>query len=68
MIWRRGTTAGALASIALGGALVVLFLSLKGLDSDLPIYIGLAGSLIAYISVSLGRRVPIRELAKENDV
>jgi SSS family solute:Na+ symporter len=68
MIWGRGTTAGALASIALGGVLVVLFLSLYGLDSDLPIYIGLAGSLIAYISVSLGGRAPIRELAKENGV
>jgi SSS family solute:Na+ symporter len=54
MIWPRGTTAGALASIALGSALVVLFLVLDGLDSDLPIYFGLAGSLIAYVAVSLG--------------
>jgi SSS family solute:Na+ symporter len=53
MIWPRGTTAGALASIALGSALVVLFLVLDGLDSDLPIYFGLAGSLIAYVAVSL---------------
>jgi|HubBroStandDraft_1064217.scaffolds.fasta_scaffold00308_19 solute:Na+ symporter, SSS family len=54
MIWPRGTTAGALASIALGSALVVLFLVLDGLDSDLPIYFGLAGSFIAYVAVSLG--------------
>ena len=40
--------------VALGSALVVLFLVLDGLDSDLPIYIGLAGSLIAYVAVSLG--------------
>src|ERR1700733_10413503 len=53
MIWPRGTTAGALASIALGSALVVLFLVLDGLDSDLPIYVGLAGSFIAYVAVSL---------------
>ncbi|HXC09832.1 MAG TPA: sodium:solute symporter, partial [Steroidobacteraceae bacterium] len=51
MIWPRGTTAGALASIALGSALVVLFLALDGLDSDLPIYFGLAGSFIAYVAV-----------------
>jgi solute:Na+ symporter, SSS family len=56
MIWPRGTTAGALASIALGSALVVLFLVLDGLDSDLPIYVGLAGSFIAYVAVSLGRK------------
>jgi solute:Na+ symporter, SSS family len=53
MIWPRGTTAGALASIALGSALVLLFLVLDGLDSDLPIYVGLAGSFIAYVAVSL---------------
>jgi SSS family solute:Na+ symporter len=54
MIWPRGTTAGALASIALGSALVLLFLVLDGLDSDLPIYVGLGGSFIAYVAVSLG--------------
>jgi SSS family solute:Na+ symporter len=53
MIWRRATTAGALASIALGSALVVIFLIRGGLDSDLPIYCGLAGSLLAYVAVSL---------------
>jgi len=68
MVWRRGTTAGALASIALGSALVVLSLALAGLDSDLPIYIGLAGSLIAYVAVSLGGRAPMHELAKDTDL
>ena len=58
MIWRRGTTAGALSSIGLGSALVVLFLGLSGLDSDQPIYVGLAGSLIAYVAVSLGTGPP----------
>jgi SSS family solute:Na+ symporter len=41
MMWRRGTTAGALASIAVGGTLVVVLLAWAGLDSDLPIYAGL---------------------------
>ena len=53
MTWQRGTTKGALASIALGSALVVVALALCGLDSDVPIYIGLGGSLVAYIGVSL---------------
>jgi solute:Na+ symporter, SSS family len=66
MIWRRGTTAGALSSIGLGGALVVLFLGLSGLDSDQPIYIGLAGSLIAYIAVSLGTAPPLLKPHEDN--
>jgi SSS family solute:Na+ symporter len=53
MIWQRGTAKGAVASIALGIALVVVVLALCGLDSDLPIYVGLGGSLIAYVVVSL---------------
>jgi SSS family solute:Na+ symporter len=52
MMWRRGTTAGALASIAVGGTLVVMLLAWAGLDSDLPIYAGLGGSLLAYVVVS----------------
>jgi solute:Na+ symporter, SSS family len=57
MLWRRGTTAGALASIAVGGTLVVLLLLLAGLDSDLPIYVGLGASLLVYVLVSLGDRM-----------
>ncbi len=56
MLWRRGTTAGALASIAAGSALVVALLAMNGLDSDLPIYAGLGASLIVYVAVSLGGR------------
>jgi SSS family solute:Na+ symporter len=68
MIWRRGTTAGALSSIALGSALVVLFLGLSGLDSDQPIYVGLAGSFIAYVAVSLGTGPPLHKPDKDNTV
>jgi hypothetical protein len=38
----------------LGSVLVVVMLALRGLDSDLPIYAGLGGSLAAYVLVSLG--------------
>jgi solute:Na+ symporter, SSS family len=68
MIWRRGTTAGALTSIALGSALVVLFLGLSGLDSDQPIYVGLAGSFFAYVAVSLGTDPPLHKPDKDNTV
>ena len=53
MLWRRGTAAGALASIALGSTLVCVLLAVTGIDSDLPIYVGLGGSLIVYVVVSL---------------
>lgn len=54
MLWKRGTAPAALASIVLGSVLVVVMLALRGLDSDLPIYAGLGGSLAAYVLVSLG--------------
>jgi solute:Na+ symporter, SSS family len=58
MLWQRGTAKGAVASIASGIVLVVIVLILCGLDSDLPIYVGLGGSLVAFVAVSLlsGRR------------
>jgi SSS family solute:Na+ symporter len=54
MLWKRGTAPAALASIALGSVLVVVMLALRGLNSDLPIYAGVGGSLLAYVLVSLG--------------
>jgi SSS family solute:Na+ symporter len=53
MMWRRGSTAGALAAISVGSVLVVALLVYYGLDSDLPIFAGLGGSLITFIVVSL---------------
>jgi SSS family solute:Na+ symporter len=53
IMWRRGTTAGALSSIAVGSILVVGLLAACGIDSDLPIYVGLGASLIVYVVVSL---------------
>jgi SSS family solute:Na+ symporter len=53
MRWTRGTARAALASIAVGSVLVVVMLALRGLNSDFPIYAGLAGSVVAYVLVSL---------------
>jgi SSS family solute:Na+ symporter len=63
MIWRRGTTAGALASIAVGGALVAVLLAIDGIDSDLPIYVGLGASLVVYVAVSLAGAAPAARAA-----
>ena len=43
----------AIASIALGSTLVVIFLAVKGPDSEFPIYAGLVGSLLAFVLASL---------------
>ena len=63
MLWRRGTAIGALASIAVGGSLVVIVLLLEGMDSDIPIYAGLGGSLITYLAVSFGTSGPAARAA-----
>ena len=52
MLWRGGTSAGALTSIAVGGTLVAILLGWAGLDSDAPIYAGLAGSAVSFVLVS----------------
>jgi SSS family solute:Na+ symporter len=56
MLWKRGTAPAALASIGFGSALVIVTLAVRGLNSDLPIYAGLAGGFAAYVLVSLGSR------------
>ncbi len=55
IMWRRGTGTAALASIAVGGAAVVVLLFVKGIDSDAPIYGGLGFSLAVYLASSLGK-------------
>ena len=59
-VWRRATGAGALAAIATGGAVVVIFMLKDGLLADSPIYFGLLASLVAYVVVSL-RTTPTPE-------
>jgi solute:Na+ symporter, SSS family len=49
----RVPRSAALVSIALGSALVIAFLVMKGPDSELPIYAGLAGSLLAFALATL---------------
>ena len=53
MLWRRGTERGAMVSIGVSALVVVGLLFGVGLDSDLPIYIGSATSLVVFVLVSL---------------
>jgi SSS family solute:Na+ symporter len=59
MLWRRGTAAGALAAIAVGGIAVVTLLFTRGIDSDAPIYAGLGLSIGVYLIISLLTRPAI---------
>ncbi|HWR50720.1 MAG TPA: sodium:solute symporter family protein [Bryobacteraceae bacterium] len=58
--WKRATTAGAIASIALG-TLVTVVWRLAGQPADLGIYPGLAASVAALVIVSLLTPPPSRE-------
>ncbi|WP_148593403.1 sodium:solute symporter [Streptomyces sp. WAC01526] len=53
LLWKRGTAAGALASVAVGGLTVVGLMVRLGVLANEPIYYGLIASLVAYVAVSL---------------
>jgi len=56
LLWKRGTAAGALASVAVGGLTVVGLMVSLGVLANEPIYYGLITSLVAYVVVSLCTR------------
>ncbi|GAO09046.1 putative Na(+)/solute symporter [Streptomyces lydicamycinicus] len=53
LLWKRGTAAGALASVAVGGLTVIGLMVSLGVLANEPIYYGLLASLVAYVGVSL---------------
>jgi solute:Na+ symporter, SSS family len=53
LFWRRATAAGALASMAAGSAVVVIFMVVDGLFANTPIIWGMLASLVAFVVVSL---------------
>ncbi|MEV5479765.1 MULTISPECIES: sodium:solute symporter [Streptomyces] len=56
LLWKRGTAAGALASVAAGGLTVIGLMASLGVLANEPIYYGLLASLVAYVAVSLATR------------
>ncbi|MEV8548828.1 sodium:solute symporter [Streptomyces glaucescens] len=56
LLWRRGTAAGALASVAVGGLSVTGLMAAYGILANEPVYYGLLASLAAYVAVSLATR------------
>ncbi|MFI9046614.1 sodium:solute symporter [Streptomyces sp. NPDC053427] len=56
LLWKRGTAAGALASVAVGGLTVIGLMGWLGVLANEPISYGLIASLVAYVLVSLGTK------------
>jgi SSS family solute:Na+ symporter len=57
IVWPRGTIAGALAGIATGTVLTLATMAALGdIYANEPVFLGLGGSLIAYVAVSLASR------------
>lgn len=56
LLWKRGTAAGALAAVAVGGTTVVAVMVWKGILANEPIYYGLLASLLTHVVVSLATR------------
>jgi SSS family solute:Na+ symporter len=56
LLWKRGTGAGALAAITVGGLTVVGLMTALGVLANEPIYYGLLASLLTYVLVSLATK------------
>jgi solute:Na+ symporter, SSS family len=61
LFWRRATAAGALASMAAGSVVVVIFMVVDGLFANTPIIWGILASLVAFVVVSLLTPKPSEE-------
>lgn len=53
LVWRRGTRAGALASMLAGSVAVIATMAVTGLLANEPVYVGLGTALVVYVVVSL---------------
>ncbi|MGQ4713866.1 sodium:solute symporter [Streptomyces anulatus] len=53
LLWRRGTAAGALSAVCVGGVAVIGLMAHYGILANQPIYYGLLASLAVYVVVSL---------------
>jgi solute:Na+ symporter, SSS family len=61
LFWRRATAAGALASMAAGSVVVVIFMVLDGRFANTPIIWGMLASLVVFVGVSLLTPKPSEE-------
>ncbi|KAM9863502.1 sodium:solute symporter [Leucobacter sp. BZR 635] len=65
LFWRRGTRAGALASMLVGTITVIISMFVWGILANEPIYFSLLASLVTYIVVSLCTKPVATEVVEE---
>lgn len=53
LFWRRSSSTGALAAMAVGSITVIGLMIVYGMDADEPIYIGLIASVVVFVLASL---------------
>ncbi len=56
LVWRRGTRAGALASMLAGAVTVLVTMAVTGILANEPLYYGIGAALVVYVAVSLSSR------------
>ncbi|MEV6077990.1 sodium:solute symporter [Streptomyces sp. NPDC052069] len=56
LLWRRGTAAGALAAVSVGGVAVIGLMAGYGILANEPVFYGLSASLAVYVIVSLATK------------
>ncbi|MEE1796874.1 sodium:solute symporter [Streptomyces sp. BE308] len=56
LLWRRGTAAGALAAVSVGGVAVIGLMAGYGILANEPVFYGLPASLAVYVIVSLATK------------
>ncbi|RCV52950.1 sodium:solute symporter [Marinitenerispora sediminis] len=56
LFWRRATRAAALASIAAGSAVCLVFMAVSGLYANEPVMYGMPASLVVFVGVTLAAR------------
>ncbi|EFQ61871.1 sodium-solute symporter [Pseudomonas fluorescens WH6] len=64
IFWKRATTPGAIASMALGFVTALVLMFKDGLDANTPIYYSLAVGLVSFVLVSLVSRRPEQATAR----
>jgi SSS family solute:Na+ symporter len=67
LIWRRGTNVGAIAAMAVGTVVTLVTMVLTAIDSNWPIYFGLASGLVVFVVGSLLSKPTAPEVMAEWD-
>ena len=65
LLWKRGTAAGAMWSMAAGVVATVVGMVVYGVLANAPIYMGLLASAVVFVAVSLATKPTTPEISQE---